>query len=99
MDVNKLEERDTLCWKCERSGGGAGCPWVDAEPPKAVPGWQVKFRKRSCHKQMLVAYVVVSCPLFCTELKREEIADEVGAVDFESLMQQAGRLYRTCGHR
>lgn len=96
MSVNQFGVRETLCWDCARSAGGLGCPWVDGEPPRPVPGWQVERLKRSCHKQMDAAYVVTSCPLFCREAAPYA---RMNTDEWGKLTREAGRLRRSCGHR
>lgn len=49
-------KRDTLCWKCNLTGGN--CEW--SKEFKPVPGWKAK----ACKIEGEDSYLVTKCPKF-----------------------------------
>lgn len=66
----------SLCWECSRSGGGAGCPWVDEVIPKPVKGWEViskpikqpiTQKRIAQNREVQENLVITSCPLYISD--------------------------------
>lgn len=63
MNIKRNSTTLSLCWRCVKSGGGLGCPWIDDKPSgrTKVKGWKTEGKVRNSGK---VSTIVLSCPLY-----------------------------------
>jgi len=68
--MKNIEEKDTLCWSCQRACGGMGCSWAHDFTP--VDGWEAEQHGDS--------YFVKSCPLYIKERRFMTTLKEVASL-------------------
>ena len=70
---NTRRGRVTLCWDCQRAAGPKRCCWAGAFEP--VPGWTAQstpWRGSPGSGTTPGSYLVLQCPLFIEDERRDE---------------------------
>ena len=63
-----MNKNDAICWKCQKACGD--CAWSSKLQP--VDGWTAKKTKNELGHE---GYLVIACPLFVADEKREVAGD------------------------
>lgn len=94
MKSIKFNRSDSICWDCEKCGGG--CSWSHDLTP--VEGWKTKEDYTLFHGQREESYIVKECPLFekrNSKIKATDVDDE-GAVNvILAIVKRANKDYIT----